>query len=493
VALNVTFGFGFLSAAFLFFRRISGFKDTEALVLTAFCALHPVILFYTANLMAEIPFAALALGAIVLAGESLRSDHGMAPAAGVLAGLSILMRVLGMPLAAGLYLAILLRGSWRKSIAFAACVFPFLGVFVWRSMVVTPATAPISASSCSSVWSMTWMYYTSYLNFWRADVLQGHVIWQMLKDHFVRLIIQPGSYFVDPNFLRVRMLAVVLPVVLSAGVIRGYRRQTRSEGWGPVPYALAFYSIPIVLWDYPAVERFLIPFLPVIAAGLWMEGRYLVKRILLSLPDQNLKRERPAALFLGAAVIAVVLSVSWFFWEGGVSLRRESDLRGSILQEKREAYSWLRENSPADTRVVAYEDATLFLYSGRQAVRPVIFAPAGLIRAEQLKPELLCITEGAHVIDAGYWLISEDDFENEWEPAISRGRAREREMESVLPQVFRSGHGHVRIYELVPTVGSVTKSTELDWKPFTRSDALRMDGGSTTAPLLHSQQLKLNQ
>ncbi len=324
------------------------------------------------------------------------------------------------------------------------------------------------------------MYYTSYLDFWRADALQGHVIWQMLKEHLIFLMIQPGSYFFDPYLARLGTLALVLPVVLSAGVMRGYCRQTRSEGWGPVPYALAFYSIPILLWDYPAVERFLIPFLPVIAAGLWMEGRYLIKRIWLSLRGRSLKAERPAALLLGAAVVVVVSSISWFFWHGLVSIRRQSDLRSSILHEKGEAYSWLRENSSADTRVVAYEDATLFLYSGRQAMRPVIFAPAGVIRTERLEAELSCMTEGARAMGASYWLIADDDFGYEWEPAISRGRAREREIESVLPQVFRSGHSHVRIYELVPTVGSVTKSIELDWKPFTRSDALRMDGRGST-------------
>jgi hypothetical protein len=247
---------------------------------------------------------------------------------------------------------------------------------------------------------------------------------------------------------------------------------------------LAFYSIPLVLWDYPAVERFLIPFLPLIAAGLWMEGRYLVKRIRLSFRDPSLKTERPAALFLGAAVLVVVLSISWFFWRGVVAIRRQSDLRSSILQEKREAYSWLRENTPAGTRVIAYEDATLFLYSGRQAMRPVIFAPAGLIRTEQLEAELRCIAQGARVIGATYWLISDDDFGYESEPAISRGKAREREIEGVVPQVFRSGHGHVRIYELVPTVGSVTKSMKLDWKPSTRSDTLRMDGAQARCALL---------
>jgi hypothetical protein len=450
LALNVAFGFAFISAAFLFFRKIGGLKNTESLILTAFCALHPVTLFYTANLTTEILFAALALGAIVFAGEVLRTGRGMAPAAGsgVVSGLSMLIRLFGIPLAAGLFLAILLRGSWRKAAGFAACAAPFLGIAVWRSIVVTPPAAPISASSCWPVWNMSWMYYSSYLSFWRANVLQGNVIWQMLKENLILLLIQPGSYFLNPHLVRLEALAFVIPVVLSAGVIQGYRRQNVKEGWGPVPYALALYCIPILLWDYQVVERFLIPFLPLIAAGLWMEGRYLIKRIRLSLRDSSLKTERPAALFLGAAVVAVVLSVGWFFWQDGVSLRRQSDLRGLILQEKREAYAWLRENSSGNSRVIAYEDAALFLYSGRQAMRPVIYAPAALIRADLLEAELSCMTEGARAIGASYWMISDDDFGFEWEPAISRGRAREREIEGVLPQVFRSGHGHVRIYSL---------------------------------------------
>jgi hypothetical protein len=484
LALNMFFGLGFLWTAFIFFRRISGFKYAEAEGLTAFCALHPVILFYTANLMTEIPFAALALAAIVSANESLRRSRGMAAAAasGLLAGLSLLIRVLGLPLAVGLSLAILLRGSWRKSIAFVACVLPFFGAFVWRSIAVAPAAAPIGAASCSPVSQMNWLYYTSYLSFWRADVLQGHVIWHLLKENLISLMLQPGSYFVDPNFVRVKALAFVIPVTLSVGVALGYRRQTRSEGWGPVPFALAFYSIPIALWNYPSLDRFFIPFLPLVAAALWMEGRCLIQRLWLSFRDRNIKSERPAILFLSAAVAVVAFSITWFFWGGFVLIRERSNFRSSMLQEKREAYSWLRQNSSTDARVIAYEDAALFLYSDRQAMRPVIFPTAGLIRNERIEPELLCIAAGARAIGASYWVIGDDDFENEWEPAISRGRARESEFEGVLHQVFRSGHGHVRIYELAPNIGSVTKSIWRGRKPFTTSDGLRMDGQAPTAP-----------
>jgi len=450
LALNVAFGFGFLSAAFLFFRKIALFKDRESLLLTVLCGLDPLTLFYSANLMTEILFAALALGAIVWAGEALRKDRGVGPAmaSGVFAGLAILTRVLGIPIAIGLFLAIFLRGSWRKAIVFGACLAPSMLFFVWRSIVVTPATSPITVSSCSAVWSTTWMYYTSYLNFWRADVLQTHVFWHMLKDNVVRLMIQPGKYFFDDRFVGLQTLPFVLPGILAAGAIRGYFRQVGREGWGPVPYALTFYSIAIVPWDYAEFERFLMPFLPLMAAGLWIEAKYLTQHIWMSMRDQNAKTERTAAIFLGFAVLVLVSGIGWFFCRGTASIRRASELRGLTLKEKREAYSWLRQNTSNDTRVIAYEDASVFLYSGRQAMQPVIFAPAGIVRLALLSDELRCIVEGARATRATYWLISHDDFYREWEPASSRGKAREREIERVLPEVFRSKNNHVRIYAL---------------------------------------------
>ena len=58
------------------------------------------------------------------------------------------------------------------------------------------------------------------------------------------------------------------------------------------------------------------------------------------------------------------------------------------------------------------------------------------------------MTDVAHVIGARYWLISDDDFDLEWDTAASMGRAREKEIEKTLPVVFQSGKGHVRIYKI---------------------------------------------
>src|SRR6202008_2943637 len=108
VALNLVFGAAYLLTGFVFLRRLPGFNDAIALILTAVCALNPRVLFLSANLMADIPFAAFALSACVVAARANEKEakSGTTVCCGILTGLSILIRTMGIPIAAGLFLAI---------------------------------------------------------------------------------------------------------------------------------------------------------------------------------------------------------------------------------------------------------------------------------------------------------------------------------------------------------------------------------------------------
>ena len=218
VALNLVFGVTYLLAAFAFLRRLPGFSDAVALLLTAVCALHPRVLFLSANLMADIPFAALALGACVVAARVNEKEAKSSATVwcGILAGLSILIRAMGIPIAAGLLLAIGLRSGWRKASVFAACVVPFVGALLWRSMFLTPQMPPAAANSCAQSWQTMWLYYTSYAGFWKADVLSHGVFWQTVASNLRSVVLQPGTYFVKLTFVRPAVLALVLLLALSA-------------------------------------------------------------------------------------------------------------------------------------------------------------------------------------------------------------------------------------------------------------------------------------
>jgi 4-amino-4-deoxy-L-arabinose transferase-like glycosyltransferase len=450
VTINVAFGMAYLAAAFIFLRRLKGVGDTGALILTAFCAVHPVVLALSAYLMSDIAFAAFALGSCILASQAIESgaEKRTIIACGMLSGLSILLRTLGVPVAFGLFVAIALRGGWRKAALFAGSVLPFLFVLFACSIFIKPAASMVASGSCSDSWRMTWLYYTSYAGFWKADVWSNHVFWQMLKSNLSTTLLQPGSYFMEPSVIRPALLAVFVLVILSAVAIRGLFRQASEGGWQPIHLALAFYLLPVVLWDYANAERFLIPFLPLLVAGLWREAKHLVSQLRSSAKKRRGAEERAATIFFGLLGCVLVLGAI-LSWRQTTNLLRENGRsRGLLLTEKQQAYTWLRENTSPDARVLAYEDASLFLYAGRQSMRPTIFSPAGFYRSKVLDAELSCILSSAKPIRASYWVVADDDFGAEWEPANSRGRAREREIEATLRPHFRSREGRIRIYGL---------------------------------------------
>ena len=184
--------------------------------------------------------------------------------------------------------------------------------------------------------------------------------------------------------------------------------------------ALGFYAVPVLIWDYPAMSRFLIPFLPLFVAGAWLEGKSVCGHILASIRANGLKKDGAAIVFLCFGISALVIAIGWSFWSGLNVLEAARQASGCDWDcEKREAYDWIKSHASAEASVIAYEDGALNLYSGRKAFRPVIFLPAGRFRPEILQSELDCIAESSKQLRAEYWLVSEDDFSFEWQTAAT--------------------------------------------------------------------------
>jgi hypothetical protein len=452
VGFNATFGIAYLVLAFAFLRRLGGLGQTAAIALTAFFAVHPLILFFSSDLMSDIPFSVLILGACIAADRSLEAGAGTKSVllAGILSGLAILVRALGAPVAVAICLVIFFRKSRQKAILFAGCVLPFFCALAWRSIYLTPKALAVPAFACSHSWQMTWLYYTSYTGYWKADTLSNHVFLANLGKSVGRCLFQPAEYFLNPSGVRPAALAIFLSACLSAVAFRGVIRQASAYGWKPIHFAIALYVLPVAIWNYAATDRFFLPFLPLLGAGMWIEVKSLAKKVLASWKKNgDIEAKITSGFFclVGAALLSVICA-SW--WWNINSLAALSESRAKLLAEKREAYAWLRESSPLDGRVLAYEDALAFLYSGRQSLRPTIFSPAGVYRPDVFKSELSCITSSGKPIGAGYWIVAEDDFQFEWEPANYRVKVKETEIETALNPLFRSGQGRVRIYRLDP-------------------------------------------
>jgi hypothetical protein len=449
VAVSVSWGCVFIVASFLFFQRIAGFGQRESLALTTFCALTPNWLL-AGLVMSDVPFAALCLIAFLLASLTDEQRGNIwAGASGALAGAAMLVRALGAPVAAGIFLGIARRSGWKKGFAFAAAFLPFSILMLLGHK--TPIPQVHVPPDCQHSWQMTWLYYTNYIEFWKADTLQNAALWPALRSNVFLTVLQPGSYVLNGASV-LKWATVSTPVLLtvSAVIVRGIVRQIQTQGMQPFHWAFLFYMGPVFLWDSAIPSRFLLPFLPLFFAGLWTEIRRLAGPIRDSWHGRRRVAARLAAALvcLVAGMFGAVSAVSW--WSGFRQLTSLSEARGRILAEKKEAYRWLRENTPEDARVIAHEDVLAHFYSARIAVRPIIFSPAGAERRDLLDGELDRLSCNAAAVGARYWLVADDDFAIEYEPAKSLALAREKALAPGMRLLFRSTLGRVRIYALSP-------------------------------------------
>ncbi len=451
LGITVVFGLAFVTLAYLFLRQLKGIGNGEVLLLTAFCALHPVVLFYSASVVSEIPFSALALAAMLVGNKAMQRKGSAAASAscGILAGLSMLIRLFGVPVAAGILVAALVRRAWRQAAIFALCTAPFFAWLVWHTVSSAQATPPTGTSSLGPGFQQTWLYYTNYVAFRTLSSVDPHVAGSIVLSQFIYLLTHVPGLFLSSLLDRDVALLFAVTLVVLWTILAGMIRQARIGGWQPIHFALPFYVAVILSWNYPEILRFLIPFLPLFAASLWLEGKWIAGKLTAAIRSPRPLIERLFAAVLGVAMAALALGMVWNFAVGDrAQLHRLSRSRAALLAEKREAYAWLRRNSSGDARAVAGEDGCLYLYTGRQAMSYIALLPAGAYEPARLQKDLDHMTDVAQAIGAEYWLASPDDSDKQWKAAKPLLAARLDQIESVLPELFRSGGGHVQIYGL---------------------------------------------
>ncbi|HVC00342.1 MAG TPA: hypothetical protein VNJ12_13570, partial [Candidatus Dormibacteraeota bacterium] len=122
IALSVFFACWFLVTCFLLAKRTFGLGAGWALAVTALCAFNFFTLLLGGSVLSDLPFAALALSAALAADHSIEAEGGWGwmALAGVLAGLSVGLRTVGVMVVAGITLVALLRRAWRQ--AFVICL-----------------------------------------------------------------------------------------------------------------------------------------------------------------------------------------------------------------------------------------------------------------------------------------------------------------------------------------------------------------------------------
>jgi hypothetical protein len=455
IAITVGFGLVYILAGFVFLRRLKVLHDAEVLLLTALCAFHPVVLFYSASVLSDIPFAALALAAMLLADTMLKPAPRpqLAALCGVMVGLSMTMRMFGLAVVAGISLAAVIRRAWKQTLLFATTVTPFFLFIAWRTVHRTVTAAPVSGDWANSPgWINAWAYYTSYYSIWKVGVPTPHIFGSIISNNLGLLIIGPADLFLSPLLVvESGFVKTFAALLFFTFVLSGMGRQAKIGGWKPVHYILPFYAALIVFWNYPdAGNRFLLPFAFLLVAGAWIELRnifFLLQAKLFSRTSTRPKRALAAILSAAVLYLGLVTTLEYTAKDPGklFSLSRQ---RGSILTEKREAYQWLADKCCREP-VLAYEDANVYLYSGQTAMRPVLFATSAMYDSVPLKQSLGHVMDIGAALNASYWLFSQDDYSVDFQKAADALKQCLGPLgPSEMPLAFSSTDGRVLIRSL---------------------------------------------
>jgi hypothetical protein len=371
----------FLSAAYFPKLGVSGWR---AWLLLCLLAINPYVIFYSSQLMTELPFLALILLTMLLVeraqaggrgvkrsrnsapGESVVRDFlrsvvdakagtALAVTAGAVAGLAYLTRSAGIAMLPAAIVYFALRGKWRRGLWFTAAMAPFIaGWMLWAGLH--------QAHSADSAL----MHYTDYLGYEIYTLKHVSVpvlLWKNIDSLLwgLGMLIQPK--FVNSQVLKI--LASAMGVAMISGVVRMVRR-----GHG-VLYALfaAGSVLMFVVFYYPPDERYALPLLPLALAGLLAEMQHLAGLLRAGLRHRDRSQRIVAGALAPAAAVVLVGSVALEILIAFVGLPDASRAQRLANANRMAAYHWIAANLPANADLLTgRDDPILFLYTGRHAI-----------------------------------------------------------------------------------------------------------------------------
>ena len=447
VTLTYLFSVAAILLSYHFGRNSLGLSRLFSLAITAFLALHPTFIFYSARLMSDVPFAALTLCLLLFACSAVRSP---APRWSLLAGiacsLAITMRLAGVALLAGVLLAFVVRKLWRSALLFLASSVPGLAYFAYQTWFRVSSPPPVPFSASLPGWQQTWFYYTSYTAFRHLDSPDLHAAGTLLMNQILYFVSALAGYFVSPLSERNIAFWFVSSLILTTLLLFGLLRE--CKGWKPSVSVSLFlcYALLLLGWDYVEWSRFLLPFLPflvvLVATSAW--------RVLVQL-------RRGGSDWLGRALWLTALLAGGALagataWNYVVLARRslaEARFQREVsLPEKRQAYAWLRTTTRPGDLIIATEDGLAYLYTGRTFINPTVLLPYDVYDPQHLASDLDHMTDVALATGAGYWLITSHDSQTQLHAFEGPLRNRLNHWEATLPRLFRSSGASVGIYEL---------------------------------------------
>lgn len=327
------------------FLRVNACGQKLALALSCLLALHPEVQLAATRLMSDLMFAALVIWALALLSEE-RSV--------VMIGLAYLTRSAALPLYAGVAVIQLWRRQWRQlGILIAGAALPVGGWAVWV------------AAHRYSAQSAVEKYYTDYLAY------QWHVVpLSQIPTHMVQQLdplVAAISRSLLLNFGDSMGWLILSRIVCAACVVGIIRLLRRGQVAAYAAYAL-FSLLMMLVWYFPPDTRALLPLLPLLVLGLYVEVAHFVE--LLGRAASKGGPDRVLAFGLGPLCALLPFGM---VLNGYANLTANG--QAMFATERRsqqgamEAHRWIAANTSTETQFFSVDDPLLHLYTHRKALR----------------------------------------------------------------------------------------------------------------------------
>jgi hypothetical protein len=348
--------------AYLYLVRFGYFSRGVALCAAAITLTSNVYLYFSTLTLSELPFAFLSVVAL-WALERQDENPWLKPAGqfslGVLLSLPLLTRTIGVVF---IPLGSLALWKRRRPVLWAALGVSilFLPWMFW--MLVIPRWA--SANPVST-------YYTNYLSWWFSFGKTGlvHIIASNLIYAATATISTGLNLFrhglVFPPWISIFMLVLgtITWFFVTKDLLKGRI----------LAMFLGMYLIIILAWPWPPM-RFLVPILPFVLAYFLSWTRQALQRM----PLFN-------SQVFAAILLVAVLAINMFFLARITQLSRKENYPLITLSQEAVAWQsyedifrWLKGHTRPHDVIASGLDTMIFLYTGRQAVRPFQGRPVSL-------------------------------------------------------------------------------------------------------------------
>ena len=408
VTVNILAGLLLLYSAWRLAAQL-GLGRIQRLVVTGCIALHPVVVHLSAQILSETVFAALLVTGLVRAHDDLSAARKRVPwLSALLLALAVASRTAGLAGVGGMAIAAWMRGRRHTALAWVLATGAiFVGHQAWS---LSAGWRPEPGDSAG--WVQTMSFYTSYVRFWFLSVsdlptflaqLQFNVS-EALKAPAVLIFHMPIQGF-EGSWLQ------ALGVMLSLGAVKGLWPVWKVSRHPAISGFLMYWPV-VLVWNFPLAERLLLPWLAVLLCGAVLEISAAVSAATSAFRERRPVPDRVAsALILAALAVLVGYSLRWSWsrhdalWAAAAAKSRQQEAREAVWER-------LRTELAADSIVISYDDAELFLRTGRRAVRPIAFRTSAFYLQSEavLAEDLERLGDVARATGANAWLTLPADF-----------------------------------------------------------------------------------